>query len=60
MIQWLRLYAPNAGVCGLIPGQGTSFHVLQLRPGTVKHINKNIFKNYFGHYRLSSHPFALH
>ena len=29
--QGLRLHAPNAGGQGLIPGQGTSSHMLQLR-----------------------------
>ena len=29
--QWLRLWAPNAGGLGLIPGQGIRFHVLQLK-----------------------------
>ena len=31
MLQWLRPHAPNAGDPGLIPGQGTRFHTLQLR-----------------------------
>ena len=31
MAQWLGLCAPNAGVPGLIPGQGTGSHMLQLR-----------------------------
>ena len=30
VVQWLRLHAPNAGDLGLIPGQGTRSHVLQL------------------------------
>ena len=30
MVQWLRLHAPNAGSSGLIPGQETRSHVLQL------------------------------
>ena len=34
--QWLRFLAPNAGGMGLIPGQRTRFHKLQLRPGTAK------------------------
>ena len=34
--QWLRLWAPNAGGLGSIPGQGTSFHLLELRVGTIK------------------------
>ena len=31
VVQWLRLCAPNAGAVGLIPGQGTRSHMLQLR-----------------------------
>ena len=31
MIQCLRPHVPNAGVLGLIPGQGPRFHILQLR-----------------------------
>ena len=31
VVQWLRLCAPNARGPGLIPGQGTRSHVLQLR-----------------------------
>ena len=31
MVHWLRLRAPNAGGQGLIPGQGTRSHVLQLK-----------------------------
>ena len=30
-VQELRHCTPNAEVLGLIPGQGTSFHMLQLR-----------------------------
>ena len=30
-IQWLRLYASNAEGPGSIPGQGTRYHMLQLR-----------------------------
>ena len=29
--QGLRLHSPNAGSLGLIPGQGTRSHLLQLR-----------------------------
>ena len=36
VVQWLRLHAPNAGDLGLIPGQGTRSHMLQLRPSTAK------------------------
>ena len=41
MVQWLRLHTPNAGGLGLTFGQGIRSHVLQLRPGTAKQINKN-------------------
>ena len=30
-VQWLRLHALNAGGLGLIPGQGTRYHMPQLR-----------------------------
>ena len=36
VVQWLRLCAPNAGGLGLIPGQRTRSHMLQLRPSTAK------------------------
>ena len=31
MVQWLRLHVPKAGGLGSISGQGTRFHMLQLR-----------------------------
>ena len=31
LIQWLRLYVPNAGDLGLVPGQGNRSHLLPLR-----------------------------
>ena len=31
VVQWLRLCAPSAGGSGLIPGQGTRYHMLQLK-----------------------------
>jgi len=31
---WLRLFSPNSGGPGLIPGQGTRSHMLQLRVHT--------------------------
>ena len=50
VIQWLSLHAPNIGGPGWIPDQGTgshmpqlSVHMLQLRPGTAKEINKNTY-----------------
>ena len=36
LVQWLTLSAPKAGGPGLIPGQGTRSHMLQLRPGAAK------------------------
>ena len=39
MVHWLRLRAPNAGSPGLIPGQGTGSHMLQLKPSAAKEIN---------------------
>ena len=32
VVQWLRLRTPNAGGLGLIPGQGTRPHMVQLDP----------------------------
>ena len=31
VIQWLTICTPNAGGPGSIPGQGTRYHMLQLR-----------------------------
>ena len=31
MVQWLRLHTANAEGLGLIPGQGTRSHMLQLK-----------------------------
>ena len=36
MVQWLRLCAPSTEDPGSILGQGTGFHMLQIRPGAVK------------------------
>ena len=36
VVQWLRLYAPNAGGMGLIPGQRTRADILQLRPSAAE------------------------
>ena len=36
VVQWLRLWAPNAGVLGPIPGQRTRSCMPQLNPSTVK------------------------
>ena len=50
----LRLWAHNAGGLGCTPGQGTSFHMLQLRVGTIKDINtlkRKRKKNSGGDYR---------
>ena len=38
VVQWLRRHALNAGGLGLISGQETRSHMLQLRPDTVKQI----------------------
>ena len=39
LVQWLKLRAPNAGGLGSNPGQGTRFHMLQLRPSATKYKN---------------------
>ena len=39
VVQGLRLLASKAGGLGLIPGQGTTSHILQQRPGAAKEIN---------------------
>ena len=31
VVQWLRLCAPKAGDSDSVPGQGTRFHMLQLK-----------------------------
>ena len=31
MVEWVRLWAPNAGGLGSIPGQGTRFRMQQLK-----------------------------
>ena len=36
VVQWLRLSTLNARGLGLIPGQGTRSHMVQLRPGVAK------------------------
>ena len=36
VVQWLRLHTPNAKGPSSIPGWGTRFHMLQLRPGKAK------------------------
>ena len=38
VVQWLRLCTPNAGGLGLIHGQGTRFHIPQLRLEAAKYI----------------------
>ena len=35
-VQWLRFHSLNAGGTGLIPGQRTRSHMLQLRPRAAK------------------------
>ena len=34
VVWWLTLHTPNVGGPGLIPGQGTRSHILQLRVHT--------------------------
>ena len=41
MVQWLRLWAPNAGGLGSIPDQETRSHTPQLRPDVAKQTKKN-------------------
>ena len=41
MVQWLTLWAPNAGGLGSVPGQGTRSHMQQLKLGTVKKKKKS-------------------
>ena len=36
VVQWVRVYAPNVGCPGLIPGQGTRYRILQLRTDAAK------------------------
>ena len=49
VVWWLRLHTPNAGVLGLISGQGTRSHLpqlrtwmLQLSPDTAKYIDRKV------------------
>ena len=42
VVQWLRLLDPSAGGPGLIPGQGTNFHMSQLRVCMLKLKKKKI------------------
>ena len=63
MVQWLSLHAPNSWGRGLIPGQETGSHILQLRvlilqlrPGIVKEINIFLKKR---HLTKESVPFPL-
>ena len=42
--QWLRLHTSNTGCLGSTPGQETTSHLPQLRPGVLKYIN-NFLKN---------------
>ena len=39
MVHWLRPHGPNAGALGLIPGQGTGSHMLQLK---IRHVAMKI------------------
>ena len=53
MVQWLRLYAPNARGLGSIPGQGAGPHMLQLKilHAATKTQHGHI-KNFFLIYKL--------
>ena len=44
VVQWLRLWAPSAGSLDSVSDQGTKTHVLQLKPGAAKQINKYFCK----------------
>ena len=39
VVQWLGFHAPSAGGLGSIPGQETSSHMPQLRPGAVNNFS---------------------
>ena len=41
VVQWLRIHILNTRDPGSVPDQGTRSCMLQLRPSTVKKINKN-------------------
>ena len=45
VVQWLRLYIPNAGVPGLIPGRETRSHMLQLKTWLNKMLKKYLCIN---------------
>ena len=47
VVQWLRLWAPNAGGLCSIPSRGTRSRMPQLRPGAAKKVN-NFFLMYWG------------
>ena len=36
MVKWVRLWTPNAGGLGSIPGQGTTFRMQQLKIPNAK------------------------
>ena len=49
VVQWLRLFALNAGGLGSIPGQGTRSYMPQLRPrGSQINKNKNRLMSEYG------------
>ena len=48
MIQWPRLHAPNAGGPGLIPGQGTRFHMPQLKISHSHATIKTLLRSFNG------------
>ena len=45
VVQWLRLYIPNAGAPGMIPGQETRSHMLQLKIWLNKMLKKYLCIN---------------
>ena len=49
VVQWIRLCALNAANLGLIPGQGTRSHVLQLKilHATTQTQHTQIINKYF-------------
>ena len=54
VVQWLRLWGPNADDPGLIPDQRTRSHRPQLRPGAAKKI---IVNEYIKKERKKAKPF---
>ena len=42
VVEWLRIYAPNAGAQSLIPGQGTRAHMAELKRFCMSQKEKKI------------------